>query len=81
IVNELKLNKEKLARVYLLEMLRYLRRGPCDFPDAGAAYVQLKFFIESGCLELKSNGEIHADLAGFYPAVLRLAGHLTENIL
>jgi len=81
IVNELKLDKEKLARVYLLEMLRYLRRGPYDFPDAGAAYVQLKFFIESGCLELNSKGEIHADLAGFYPAVLRLAGHLSENIL
>jgi len=81
IVNELNLNKEKLARVYLLEMLRYLRRGPCDFPDAGAAYVQLKFFVESGCLKLNSNGEIRADLTGFYPAVLRLAGHLTENIL
>lgn len=81
VVRELKLDKEKIARVYLLEMLRYLRRGPCEFPDAGSAYVQFKFFVEEGCLRLNNDGEIQVHLEKFFPTVIRLAKYLTENIL
>lgn len=81
VVRELQLDREKLARVYLLEMLRYLRRGPCEFPDAGSAYVQFKFFVEAGCLKLNDHSEIQMDLEMFYPAVISLAKHLTENFL
>lgn len=37
-------------RVLLLEMLRYMRRGPGDYFDAGAAYIKLKWLTEHQCL-------------------------------
>tara|TARA_R100000306_G_scaffold62381_1_gene69189 strand:- start:4298 stop:4969 length:672 start_codon:yes stop_codon:yes gene_type:complete len=74
ITDELQLDKETLSRVYLLEMLRYLRRGPCDFPDAGAAYIQFKFLLEVECLTLHDNGEISADLDKLYRSITLLAG-------
>ncbi|PCD01096.1 hypothetical protein EAO82_08790 [Halopseudomonas pelagia] len=79
--NELNIDNTKLARIYLLEMLRYMRRGPCDFPDAGAAYVQFKFLVECGCLKITENGNVSVYLERFYPSITKLAKHLTENIL
>jgi len=37
----LQLDETLQLRMYLLAMLRYLRRGPYDYPDTGAAYIQL----------------------------------------
>lgn len=50
IATSLGLQSDKLCRFYCLELLRYLRRGPCEFPDAGSAYVQLSLLAEQGIL-------------------------------
>ncbi|MDU8501701.1 hypothetical protein RYB01_21295 [Pseudomonas syringae] len=50
------LQPEHMVRVYVLELLRYLRRGPRQFPDAGSAYVQLRMLHDSGAIT-RTNGQ------------------------
>ncbi|MCW0323434.1 hypothetical protein [Pantoea dispersa] len=76
----LQLDETHQLRVFLLEMLRYLRRGPCDYPDAGAAYIQLKWLTEHQCLYWNGT-HYEVDLAAVKPALTALASAMTCSVL
>lgn len=40
------------ATVYMREALRYLCRGNLDFPDAGAAMIQLSYLVKNGYVDI-----------------------------
>ena len=61
VADGLQLDRNVLARIYFLEILRYLRRGPSSYPDAGAAWIQFNYLREHGCIELS------AETIGFHP--------------
>ena len=50
IADSLHLQPAKMVRLYTLELLRYLRRGPRQFPDAGSAYIQLRMLHDAGAI-------------------------------
>lgn len=76
----LQLNESLQLKVFLLEMLRYLRRGPCDYPDAGAAYIQLKWLTEHQCLNW-SETHYEVNLSAVKPALTQLATAMTRSVL
>lgn len=78
--HELDLDKEILGKIYLLELFRYLRRGACDFPDAGSAYIQLKYLIEEKVIDI-SNNHINVNLDILIPAFEKLVKELSETVL
>lgn len=61
-------------------MLRYLRRGPCDYPDAGAAYIQLKRLTEHQCLYWSGTHYV-VELSAVKPALTALATAMTHTVL
>lgn len=74
------LNEELQLKVFLLEMLRYLRRGPCDYPDAGAAYIQLKWLTEHQCLQWVGT-HYEVELSSVKHALIDLAKTMTRSVL
>lgn len=76
----LQLDETHQLRVFMLEMLRYLRRGPCDYPDAGAAYIQLKWLTEHQCLYWNGT-HYEVDVARVKPALTALASAMTHSVL
>lgn len=76
----LQLDETYQLRVFLLQMLRYLRRGPCDYPDAGAAYIQLKWLTEHQCLNWNGT-HYEVDLASVKPTLTALASAMTCSVL
>lgn len=81
IAGELELDTMKMVRLYVLELFRYLRRGPAEFPDAGSAYVQLRLLEEAGVLSVRSAGEIHIDCERFVGAMKCIAEELVTSVL
>ncbi len=77
IAQRLELDPVKMMRLYVLELFRYLRRGPEQFPDAGAAYVQLKMLEEAGVLSVIKPGTIAIDSEAFPKAMT----HITRTLL
>ncbi len=77
----LELDISKMIRLYVLELLRYLRRGPADFPDAGSAYIQLRLLEEWDVLSVNSPGSIDIDCARFVSAMARIAELLVKTVL
>lgn len=76
----LQLNEALQLKFFLLEMLRYLRRGPCDYPDAGAAYIQLKWLTEHRCLNWDGTHYV-VDLSAVKPAMTALTTAMTRSVL
>lgn len=50
IAGSIGIDSAKMTRMYVLELLRYLRRGPSKFPDAGSAYIQLRILRDAGVI-------------------------------
>jgi hypothetical protein len=76
------LDPEMVCQVYCFEMLRYLRRAPRDFPDAGAAFVQLQFLIEHGYAKVEtSDGKIGISSADMIAGMAALAKQLSCSVL
>lgn len=76
----LQLDRTVLARIYFLEMLRYLRRGPSSYPDAGAAWIQFNYLREHGCIELKAETiDFHPEL--FFTQMAGLTRLMSEELL
>lgn len=76
----LQLDRTVLARIYFLEMLRYLRRGPSSYPDAGAAWIQFNYLREHGCVELKADSiDFHPEL--FFTQMANLTRLMSEELL
>ncbi|HEY4468251.1 MAG TPA: hypothetical protein VGN53_10920 [Klebsiella sp.] len=76
----LQLDETLQVKIFLLEMLRYLRRGPCDYPDAGAAYIQLKWLTEHQCLCWRESC-FEVNLKALKPALTELAEEMTRSVL
>lgn len=76
----LMLDKTLQLKIFLLEMLRYLRRGPYDYPDAGAAYIQLKWMTEHQCL-IWSGSHYVVNLNAIESALTKLAAAMTHSVL
>jgi hypothetical protein len=71
-----------VCQVYCFEMLRYLRRAPKDFPDAGAAFVQLHFLIEQGYAKFGTgDGKIAISSADMIAGMIALAKQLSRSVL
>lgn len=80
VTDGLQLDRTVLARIYFLEMLRYLRRGPSSYPDAGAAWIQFNYLREHGCVELKADSiDFHPEL--FFTQMANLTRLMSEQLL
>lgn len=77
----LSLTEEEMVSVYMLELLRYLRRGPCDFPDASSAFIQLLYLIEKGTVRLSVTGEVDVHMPSFITTMTSLAQTLSHCVL
>jgi hypothetical protein len=68
--------------IFLREMLRYLCRGGDDFPDAGAALIELSFLVRKGYLD--ADPEVPALSTTFerlHEGIRGLAAALTATVL
>ena len=73
---------ELASNIYIREMLRYLCRGGDDFPDAGAALIQMSFLHQHGFIDLDhSRVRIHTTHARIYDGMVALAKTFTETAL
>jgi hypothetical protein len=78
----LSLDPTILCQIYAFEMLRYLRRAPRDFPDAGAAFVQLQYLIDHGYAAFDSEaGKIALSSADMIAGMTMLARELSQFVL
>ena len=79
---QLSLDPATVCQIYCYEMLRYLRRAPRDFPDAGAAFVQLQFLIENGFAKLdERSGKISLSSSGMLEGMTMLAKQMVQTVL
>ena len=63
-------------------MLRYLRRAPREFPDAGAAFVQLQYLIDHGYATFDlETGKISPSSSDMIEGITMLAGELSQSVL
>ncbi|MFJ4145133.1 hypothetical protein [Pseudomonas sp. NPDC089734] len=81
IAKRLDLDPIKMTRLYVLELFRYLRRGPEQFPDAGAAYIQLKMLEDAGVLSVTRPGAITIDAEAFALAMNNIARTLLTAVM
>lgn len=81
IAARLRLDQEKMVRVYVLELFRYLRRGPSKFPDAGSAYIQLRILQERGVITISPTGLTNVNINHFIEAMGFIADELIKNVL
>ncbi|CAM3474045.1 hypothetical protein BZK31_27340 [Pseudomonas floridensis] len=81
VADSLELEPDKMVRLYVLELFRYLRRGPAQFPDAGAAYAQLKMLEDAEVLTVIAPGRIRIDCAAFPAAMTRIARTLLNAVM
>lgn len=79
---QLNLDPARVCQIYCYEMLRYLRRAPSDFPDAGAAFVQLQFMIENGFAKIdESSGKISLSSSDLLDGMTMLAKQMVQTVL
>ncbi len=70
------------CQIYAFEMLRYLRRAPREFPDAGAAFVQVQYLIDRGYAAFDSEtGKISLSSTDMTTGMTMLAKELSRSVL
>lgn len=72
---------EDLAAVYLAEALHYLRRGPWNWSDAGAACVELSFLAGNGYIDVADNGVITWETAKVIEGIHALCATLEREVV
>lgn len=71
-----------LSMVFVLEMLRYLRRDPCSFPDAGAAFIELQFLIRNGYADIdRETRKISTSSERLMAGIAALLDTLSRSVL
>ncbi|WP_263145864.1 hypothetical protein [Pseudomonas sp. RIT-PI-AD] len=71
-----------LSMVFVLEMLRYLRRDPCSFPDAGAAFIELQFLIQNGYADIdRPTRKISTSSERLMAGIAALVDALSDSVL
>lgn len=81
VAESLDLDPTRMVRFYVLELFRYLRRGPQHFPDAGAAYIQLKMLEDAGVLVVAEPGSIRINCEDFPSAMADIARTLLLAVM
>lgn len=72
---------DDLAAVYLAEALHYLRRGPWNWSDAGAACVELSFLAGNGYIDCAADGTITWETAKVIEGVHALCATLESEVV
>ena len=70
------------SRIFMHEMLRYLRRGGDDFPDAGAALFELSYLVFNGYVDVDERRRIVVvSESGLQDGMHALARTLVKTVL
>jgi hypothetical protein len=72
---------DDMAAVYLAEALHYLRRGPWNWSDAGAACVELSFLAGNGYVDVAEDGTITWETARVIEGVHKLAAAMESEVV
>jgi hypothetical protein len=70
-----------MVQVYLAEAIHYLRRGPWNWSDAGAACVELSFLAGNGYIDVAPDGQISWETERVVEGLHALAAHLEQNVV
>jgi hypothetical protein len=72
---------DDMAAIYLAEALHYIRRGPWNWSDAGAAHVELAFLAGNGFLDVDANGTITWETEKVIEGSHQLAATLEREVV
>jgi hypothetical protein len=72
---------DDMVAVYLAEALHYLRRGPWNWGDAGAASVELSFLATHGAIDVHPDGTISWETAAVVEGVHKLCTMLERDVV
>ncbi|MDO8211839.1 hypothetical protein [Conexibacter sp. CPCC 206217] len=72
---------DDMVAVYLAEALHYVRRGPWNWSDAGAACVELSFLAGNGYLDVHEDGTISWETARVIEGVHQLCATLEREVV
>ncbi|MDO8186225.1 hypothetical protein Q5424_03860 [Conexibacter sp. JD483] len=72
---------DDLAAVYIAEALHYLRRGPWNWSDAGAACVELSFLAGNGYIDVAEDGTVTWETARVIEGVHALCATLEREVV
>lgn len=72
---------DDMAAVYLAEALHYVRRGPWNWSDAGAAHVELSFLAGNGYIDVAADGTITWETERVIEGVHQLAATLEREVV
>jgi hypothetical protein len=72
---------DDMVAVYLAEALHYLRRGPWNWGDAGAASVELSFLATHGGIDVAADGTISWETQNVVQAVHELCATLERDVV
>ncbi len=72
---------DDMVAVYLAEALHYLRRGPWNWGDAGAASVELSFLATHGAIDVAPDGSIAWETERVVQGVHKLCAALERDVV
>lgn len=72
---------DDLAQIYLAEALHYLRRGPWNWSDAGAACVELSFLAGNGYIDVAEDGSITWETSRVIEGIHQLCATLERDVV
>jgi hypothetical protein len=72
---------DELVAVYLAEALHYVRRGPWNWSDAGAAHVELSFLAAEGFIDVAADGTIAWETERVVEGIHQLCAMLEANVV
>lgn len=72
---------DDMAATYLAEALHYVRRGPWNWSDAGAACVELSFLAGNGYLDVAEDGTVTWETARVIEGVHQLCATLEREVV
>lgn len=72
---------DDMAAIYLAEALHYIRRGPWNWSDAGAAHVELAFLAGNGYIDVDADGTITWETEKVIEGVHQLAATLEREVV
>jgi len=72
---------DDMVAVYLAEALHYLRRGPWNWGDAGAASVELSFLATHGAIDVAADGTIGWETDRVVQGVHELCAMLERDVV
>jgi hypothetical protein len=72
---------DDMVAVYLAEALHYLRRGPWNWGDAGAASVELSFLATHGAIDVAPDGTIAWETGKVVEGIHKLCTTLERDVV